>query len=192
MAALTEYMESTEYSAWSRINWCSIITPLHLIIIKAQFCLLSWTPLLNGNTGNLTPGKGPAAWDGNSTLGGAGVQSRAASLALCTARWLCEKCLPDHKMHFKCFDYSLCFPYTLKSRKNSVGTILVPTCWTTYCEWDTLPQLFTDPLFMLSVACKVRTRFQAHFKGKENDTQRSFKVSSEIQTQVCWLPKLCF
>lgn len=95
-------------------------------------------------------------------------------------------------MHFKYFGYSLCFSYTLKSRKNIIGTILVPTYWTTYCEWNTLPQLFTDPLFMFSVACKVRTRFQAHFKDKENDIQRSFKVSSEIQTQVCWLPKLCF
>ena len=73
-------MESTQHSTWSRINSYSISTHLHLIIIKAQFCLLGGTPLLDGNTGTLTPGKGPDAWDGESTLGGGGVHSWAASL----------------------------------------------------------------------------------------------------------------
>lgn len=49
-------------------------------------------------------------------------------------------------------------------------------------ETPLLPAFWLDPLFhVFSVACKVRTRFQAHFKDKENDIQRSFKVSSEIQ-----------
>ena len=65
---------------------------------------------------------------------GRGEELGCLSGSVHTARWLCEKCLLDHKMHFKYFGYSLCFSYTLKSRKNIIGTILVPTYWTTYCE----------------------------------------------------------
>lgn len=56
-------------------------THLHLIIIKAQFCLLGWTPLLNSNIGNLTSDKDLITWSGDSMLGGRGCLSAIVCMA---------------------------------------------------------------------------------------------------------------
>lgn len=74
----------------------------HLIIVEALVCLLSWTFLLNGNPGNLTPDKDPATWDRESTLGGGvGAELGGLSGTVQPARRLCGKCLPNRKMHLE-------------------------------------------------------------------------------------------
>ena len=68
-------------------------------------------------------------------------------------------------MHSKYFDYALCFSYTLKSRKNIVGTILVPLVGQPTVNERPCPSFSQiHSLYVLSDPAKLELCFKLNLK----------------------------